>query len=67
MASFTIEIPEDLYRELQERRHRIDVAEVCREALAGAVARPEQPAAGGTQFGRDVAEDINRMFNSDWR
>jgi len=61
MARYTIDIPEDLNRELQERRHRIDVAQVCRDALQSAVAAT--PEAGYDRFGRDVAEDILRMFN----
>lgn len=62
MARYTIEIPDELHQEIQDRRHRIDVSDVCREALADAVAvgRP----VGRFQFGRDVAEDITRMFNS---
>jgi hypothetical protein len=62
MVSYTIEIPDHLHREIQERRHRIDVSEVCREALAGAVASSPGPDRG-YEFGRDVAEDITRMFN----
>ncbi len=62
MASYTIEIPEGLHREIQERRHRIDVAGICAEALSAAVAQPPERA-GSFQFGGDVAEDINRMYN----
>ena len=58
MASYTIEIPERLHREIQERRHRIDVTSVCREALSDAVARGD-----ANRFGRDVAEDITRSYN----
>jgi len=64
MISYTIEIPEELHRELQERRHRIDVAGVCREALADAVAGSREAIGGTFAFGRDIAEDITRMFNS---
>lgn len=63
MITYTIEIPEDLHREIQERRHRIDVADICREALADAVARSQASFGGTFQFGRDIAEDITRMFN----
>jgi hypothetical protein len=60
MVRYTIDIPEDLNRELQERRHRIDVAQVCRDALQSAVAATS----GGQEgYGQDVAEDILRMFN----
>ncbi len=61
MVRYTIDIPDDLNRELQERRHRIDVAQVCRDALQSAVAAT--PEGGHDRFGRDVAEDILRMFN----
>jgi len=60
MVRYTIDIPDELNRELQERRHRIDVAQVCRDALQSAVAAT---GAGHDGFGRDVAEDILRMFN----
>jgi hypothetical protein len=36
MASCTIEIPEGLHHEIQERRHRIDVTTICTEALSAA-------------------------------
>lgn len=62
MATYTIEIPDGLHREIQERRHRIDVAGICEQALSAAVTRGQEPA-GRFQFGRDVAEDINRMYN----
>jgi hypothetical protein len=61
MVRYTIEIPDDLNRELQERRHRIDVAQVCRDALQSAVAA--SPEGARDRFGHDVAEDIMRMFN----
>src|SRR5439155_277727 len=32
MASYTIEIPDGLHHEIQERRHQIDVADVCTQA-----------------------------------
>jgi metal-responsive CopG/Arc/MetJ family transcriptional regulator len=59
MVRYTIEIPDDLNRELQERRHRIDVSQVCRDALQSAVASSPTREA----YGQDVAEDILRMFN----
>lgn len=59
MASYTIEIPEGLHREIQERRHRIDVASVCKEALSAAVTTGDT-----SRFGADVAEDITRLYNS---
>jgi hypothetical protein len=58
MASYTIEIPEGLHHEIQERRHRIDVATICTEALSAAVATGD-----ASRFGRDVAEDITRSYN----
>jgi len=58
MASYTIEIPEGLHHEIQERRHRIDIARVCTEALSAAVAQRD-----ASRFGRDVAEDITRAYN----
>ena len=64
MVRYTIDIPDELNRELQERRHRIDVAQVCRDALQSAVtATPDSGHDGPERFGRDVAEDILRMFN----
>jgi hypothetical protein len=62
MASYTIEIPDELHHEIQERRHQIDVAGICTEALTAAVGqRPEM----AHQFGRghEVTEAINRMFS----
>jgi hypothetical protein len=32
MASYTIEIPDPLHHEIQERRYQIDVAGICTEA-----------------------------------
>ncbi|HEY8737062.1 MAG TPA: hypothetical protein VIO62_08480 [Candidatus Dormibacteraeota bacterium] len=58
MASYTIEIPEGLHHEIQERRHRIDVTTICTEALSAAVAHGD-----ANRFGRDVAEDITRSYN----
>jgi len=58
MASYTIEIPDPLHHEIQERRHQIDVAGICTEALTAAVAKR----ASGTT-GHDVTDDINRMFS----
>lgn len=62
MASYTIEIPDGLHHEIQERRHQIDVAGICTEALAAAVAERSAPT---HQFGREheVTEAINRMFS----
>ncbi|TMC43874.1 MAG: hypothetical protein E6J25_04510 [Chloroflexi bacterium] len=62
MASYTIEIPDPLHHEIQERRHQIDVAGICTEALSAAVAQRPGTA---HQFGRDheVTESINRMFS----
>jgi len=62
MASYTIEIPDPLHHEIQERRHQIDVAGICTQALTAAVA---QPANSAHQFGREheVTEAINRMFS----
>jgi len=61
MASYTIEIPDQLHYELQERRHQIDVAGVCTQALTEAV---EQRPETGHPFGRghEVTQQINRMF-----
>jgi hypothetical protein len=59
MASYTIEIPDPLHHEIQERRHQIDVAGICREALTAAVAKRAPTAT----FGHDVTDDINRMFS----
>jgi hypothetical protein len=62
MASYTIDIPEGLHHEIQERRHHIDVAGICREALTAAVAHR---AAAQHQFDREheVTAAINRMFS----
>ncbi len=62
MASYTIDIPERLHREIQERRHQIDVAGIVTEALTAAVTQRQQ---GGHQFGHDdeVTEAINRMYS----
>ena len=62
MASYTIEIPDGLHHEIQERRYQIDVAGICTQALTAAVA--ERPNSSH-QFGRDheVTESINRMFS----
>jgi hypothetical protein len=60
MASYTIEIPDPLHHEIQERRYQIDVAGICREALTAAVARR---ASATASFGHDVTDDINRMFS----
>ena len=62
MASYTIEIPDGLHHEIQERRHRIDVADICTQALTAAVAGRH---AEVHPFGRghEVTEAINRMFS----
>jgi hypothetical protein len=60
MASYTIEIPDPLHHEIQERRHQIDVAGICTEALTAAVARRD---AATLRSGHDVTDDINRMFS----
>jgi hypothetical protein len=62
MASYTIDIPDGLHHEIQERRHQIDVAGICTQALTAAVAGGR-----GTshQFGpeHEVTEAINRMYS----
>ena len=71
MASYTIEIPDNLHHEIQERRHQIDVAGICTDALTAAVADPRpdpsQKAEGNFShpFGRghEVTDAINRMFS----
>ena len=62
MASYTIEIPDGLHYEIQERRHQIDVADICTQALTAAVAGRH---AEVHPFGRghEVTEAINRMFS----
>lgn len=64
MAKYTIDIPDTLHHEIQERRHQIDVSEICTEALSAAVFRPS--AAGEHQFGQghEVTQAINAMFSS---
>ncbi|HVH64734.1 MAG TPA: hypothetical protein VM674_01770 [Candidatus Acidoferrum sp.] len=63
MAKYTIDIPDTLHHEIQERRHQIDVSEICTEALNAAVSRPTP--AGAHQFGRghEVTQAINAMFS----
>ncbi|HYM50020.1 MAG TPA: hypothetical protein VET65_05540 [Candidatus Limnocylindrales bacterium] len=63
MASYTIDIPDELHREIQERRHLIDVSGVCRDALRDAVDSSHRAVTGTFQFGRDIADDLTRMFN----
>ncbi len=63
MISYTIEIPEALHREILEQRHHIDVGGVCQKALADAVLTSRDGMSDTFQFGRDVAEDITRMFD----
>jgi hypothetical protein len=62
VASYTIEIPDGLHHEIQERRYQIDVSGICTEALTAAVAHREP---GPHPFGRghEVTEAINRMFS----
>jgi hypothetical protein len=70
MATYTIEIPDHLHHEIQERRHLIDVAGVCTEALSAAVTNPlpDPPHKGEGvsehEFGQghEVTQAINRMF-----
>src|SRR5260370_1626767 len=62
MASYTIEIPDGLHHEIQERRHQIDVAGICREALTPAVAG-RHPQAHPLGRGHEVTEAINRMLS----
>ena len=59
MASYTIEIPDRLHHEIQERRHQIDVTGICTQALTAAVTQGHAMA----NQGHDVTEDINRMFS----
>lgn len=61
MASYTIEIPDGLHHEIQERRHQIDVEDICTQALSAAVGR--QSAAHPFGRGHEVTEAINRMFS----
>jgi hypothetical protein len=63
MASYTIDIPDELHREIQERRHLIDVSGVCRQALNTAVEEAHRAVTAPFQFGRDIADDLTRMFN----
>src|SRR5438128_6585907 len=58
MARYTIEIPDGLHHEIQERRHQIDVADICTQALAAAVAGRHAEAHA---FGRrhEVKEALN--------
>src|SRR5438270_11369264 len=62
MATYTIEIPDHLHNEIQERRHLIDVAGICTEALSAAVlGRPSDHEFGQ---GHEVTQAINRMFGA---
>ena len=61
MATYTIEIPDNLHHELQERRHQIDVAGICTEALIAAVTH--RPGAHAFGQGHEETEAINRMFS----
>ena len=62
MASYTIEIPDGLHHEIQERRHQIDVARICQEALTAAI-NERQPVTDPFARGHEVTEAINRMFS----
>ena len=61
MATYTIEIPDHLHREIQERRHQIDVAGICTEALTAAVTT--SPGSHFFSQGHEETEAINRMFS----
>ncbi len=61
MATYTIEIPDHLHHEIQERRHQIDVAGICTEALTAAVTH--RPGAHAFGQGHEETEAINRMFS----
>lgn len=62
MATYTIEIPDNLHHEIQERRHQIDVTGICTEALSAAVSSN----VATHEFGQDheVTQAINRMFGA---
>ncbi|HEX3629778.1 MAG TPA: hypothetical protein VHW91_04865 [Candidatus Dormibacteraeota bacterium] len=60
MASYTIEIPDTLHHEIQERRHQIDVTGICTQALSAAVST--RPAEHSFGQGHEVTQAINRMF-----
>ena len=62
MASYTIEIPDGLHHEIQERRHQIDVTAICREALTAAI-NERHPVTHPFGHGHEVTESINRMFS----
>lgn len=59
MASYTIEIPDRLHHEIQERRHQIDIAGIVTQALTAAVANGRPMA----NTGPDATEAINQMFS----
>jgi hypothetical protein len=62
MATYTIEIPDHLHREIQERRHQIDINGICRDALSAAVSsRPSFHSFGN---GHEETQAINRMFSA---
>jgi hypothetical protein len=63
MATYTIEIPDHLYHEIQERRHHIDVTGICTEALSAAVGDPPSATTHSFAHGHEVTEAINRMFS----
>ena len=62
MASYTIEIPDHLHREIQERRHQLDVSSICTEALTAAVST--RPAGHSFAQGHEETQAINRMFSA---
>ncbi len=55
MAEVRFEIPDSLHQELQARHPRVDVAQVCVEALSRVAA-----SAGSS---RVIVDDMVRMFN----
>jgi hypothetical protein len=63
MARYTIDIPDTLDHEIQERRHQIDVSEICAEALTAAVGRAASPVQHAFDRGHEVTQAINAMFS----
>ena len=60
MATYTIEIPDTLHHEIQERRHQINVSSICTDALSAAVST--QTSRHEFSEGHEVTQAINRMF-----
>jgi hypothetical protein len=54
MAEVRFEIPDALHQELQARHPRVDVAQVCMEALSRVA---------GAGASRVIVDDMVRMFN----